>query len=82
MILGVRPHALEPASQAEAMFSGRVELIEPLGDETHAHVNLGGMVLTARLEPQVKVVKGESLRLKARPESLYFFDPDSGTALY
>jgi len=36
---------------------------------------------TARLDPRTKASRGERLRLVVDPASLYFFDPESETAL-
>jgi hypothetical protein len=36
---------------------------------------------TARLDPRTKAARGERLRLVVDPVSLYFFDPETETAL-
>ena len=39
------------------------------------------VICTARLDPRTKASRGERLRLVVDPASLYFFDPESETAL-
>jgi hypothetical protein len=36
---------------------------------------------TARLDPKTRAARGDHLRLALDPESLYFFDPETETAL-
>jgi hypothetical protein len=46
------------------------------GDEKPEHVTC-----TARLDPKTKAARGDRLRLVVDPASLYFFDPETETAL-
>lgn len=45
-------------------------------DEEPEHVTC-----TARLDPKTKAARGDRLRLVVDPSSLYFFDPETETAL-
>jgi multiple sugar transport system ATP-binding protein len=51
------------------------DLDAPPGDEA------GRVSCTARLNPRTKASRGEILRLVVDPRSLYFFDPETETAL-
>ncbi|MFC1745521.1 ABC transporter ATP-binding protein [Candidatus Riflebacteria bacterium] len=83
LTVGVRPHHLLPCDKSEAMFSGIIRIIEPFGSETYTNLDLTeDTQLTCRLEETEIVEKGKEFFLKAKPENLYFFDPDSGLSLY
>jgi multiple sugar transport system ATP-binding protein len=92
VILGLRPEHLEDASLVEAnghlLLSAPVVLAEPVGSEVIVHLELDAPQLgpdattfTARLGPTCAAKRGELLTLSVDPASLYFFDPDTETAL-
>ena len=49
----------------------------------HPVVDLGeGQELTARVQPRDNPVKGEPFHLSIDTSNLYFFDPNTGVAIY
>ncbi len=82
LFMGVRPQDLHAAPQAEAFFSGEVEVVEPYGAETYIDLQLGGGAFTARLDPGDSPVKGQAFHLTTDVERLYFFDPDTEATIY
>jgi len=90
---GVRPEDLRevvshtgPATDDALRFVGRVELVEWLGADSYAHVELtadGGSTtrVVARLSPGSAVEVGDEVGLEVAARSLHFFDPDTGDRL-
>ena len=50
-------------------------------DDTAADAKPEHVTCTARLDPKTKAARGDRLRLVLDPSSLYFFDPETETAL-
>ncbi len=82
LIVGVRPHHLLPCEEKESHFTGKVEVIEPFGNETFSYLTVGEEQLTVRLEATEEPQKGKDFHLKVAPENYYLFDPVSNLALY
>jgi len=61
------------------------DTIELARDVDDLNAKQGGLVervtCTARLDPRTKASRGELLRLVVDPKALYFFDPETETAL-
>ena len=96
VIVGIRPEALHPASSGAPALEGLVALVESLGSDLLAHVDIDAPAaqrselngsppeharVTARLEPNVGAKVGDRIRLGVDPERLRFFDPKSEIAL-
>jgi multiple sugar transport system ATP-binding protein len=108
VVVGIRPESLRPAGDARPSLEGTVALVESLGSDLLAHVELdapaaltgerleaardllggdlngappGPARITARLEPSVRVKRGEPLKLWVDPERIHFFDPQGERAL-
>ena len=77
--LGVRPEDLVPG--ADAGLNARVELVEPLGNETLVHWSSPAGALVSRITSGPVPATGESARLSARPDGVLLFDAGSGAAL-
>jgi multiple sugar transport system ATP-binding protein len=85
VVVGIRPEALAAAGPARPTLEGEVKLVESLGSEVLAHlevdaVSVRGRVI-ARLEPTVPVATGERLAVVADPARFHFFDPQTERAL-
>jgi multiple sugar transport system ATP-binding protein len=91
VVVGIRPEHLEDAELAGPA-NGRIELeapvtlAEPVGAEVIAHFELDTQPIlakdcTARLNSRTTASRGGLLRLVVDPASLYFFDPETETAL-
>lgn len=80
--LGIRPEHLKLADGGDALLSGRVSLVESLGDATNVHVNVAGArdPVVARLAGQQPIRRGDAIRLAADRAAVHPFGAD-GRAL-
>ncbi|MFM2067109.1 MAG: transporter [Pseudomonadota bacterium] len=89
--LGIRPEHVELVAAGPQVPTGRVVVIEHLGNETFAHVALDGTnsvdgtgagtaLLVLRLDAASSVARGDALGLRFAPERLHLFDA-SGRSL-
>jgi multiple sugar transport system ATP-binding protein len=81
---GLRPEHLRlgaPRETGEVQLSGRVEILEPLGAETLALINVGGANLTGRFPPDVALKPGENVPVALAAHQFRLFDPETGAAL-
>jgi multiple sugar transport system ATP-binding protein len=85
LVVGIRPEALSAAGPARPTLEGEVKLVESLGSEVLAHVEVDAVSVRgrviARLEPTVPVATGDRLALVADPMRFHFFDPQTERAL-
>ncbi len=75
---GIRPEHLVPCAAEKSLFSARIDVLEPLGSDTHAICLLGGTEITARLAPDPALAPGQVLHFTADPKNIHFFDAESG----
>ena len=82
-ILGVRPHDIAAAAggDEEGVFSAVVDIVEPLGSETHLHCQAGGTPFLVSLPGHHPFARGDTVRLVCRPGKLHFFDARTGERL-
>ena len=73
--LGVRPEHLSVASEAEADFGGRIEIVEKLGAESlvHLQTDFSGDPVTIRTSPQRQVRPGDDLSIRVERERFHLF---------
>jgi alpha-glucoside transport system ATP-binding protein len=73
---GVRPEDLYLAEGSEAMFEGKVDYIEQLGEVQLLYVDIGrgGEPLTVKLPGNAEVKRGGTVRLESDPGNLHIFD--------
>ncbi len=77
MTFGVRPRAFSVAGAAsEHTLSGSVELIEPMGAETLAHVRCGGLDIRVVVPREIRLKPGQVVHLACDPGQAHFFDAD------
>ncbi|MBX3597618.1 MAG: sn-glycerol-3-phosphate ABC transporter ATP-binding protein UgpC [Rhizobiaceae bacterium] len=79
---GVRPEDLFLAKGPNALFEGRVDYIEQLGEVQLVYVDIGrgaDKVLTAKLPGNAKVERGQQLRLDADAGDLHIFDANGSS---
>ena len=73
--VGIRPEHLVPCSDAQALLSGKLELIEQLGDHVLAHLTRdSGSEFVAKMEALPTQKQGETLSFKAEPARIHLFD--------
>ncbi|TNB46065.1 sn-glycerol-3-phosphate ABC transporter ATP-binding protein UgpC [Martelella lutilitoris] len=79
--IGIRPEHLIPCAPEEALFSARIDVLEPLGSDTHAICLLGDTEITARLAPDPSYHPGQILHFTADADKIHFFDTKTGARL-
>ena len=84
--LGIRPEHLElkgyhTMEHEENTLVGEVEIVEPLGADTEIHVNVDGVLVTARLEGHIPVKVGEKVELVVNRDRLHAFDVETEKAI-
>ena len=84
VVLGVRPHALHLVTDGAGL-QGTVALVEPMGWETHVHVDVGELRLVARVETaqgESPVGAGDAVVLRPDTDGVHLFAPGAeGAAL-
>jgi multiple sugar transport system ATP-binding protein len=83
VILGVRPPSVKPVSDGDAHALGaRVNLVEPLGDVMHVHLELlDGQHVVAQMPADDSLFAGMPLQLAFDPDRVCLFDPGTGNSL-
>ncbi|SCY43843.1 ABC transporter ATP-binding protein [Desulfoluna spongiiphila] len=61
---------------------GVVDVVEPLGNETHVHVDLGGARVLAKCDGRRVVAPGDAVRVEANLNQLHIFDAETTMAIY
>jgi multiple sugar transport system ATP-binding protein len=84
--VGIRPEHLQPErvapDPAASGFAPRLEVLEPVGSDTYAHLRLGPHPLVARFAPETPLPSpGGTLPLRLAPQHLHVFDGTSGQRL-
>jgi multiple sugar transport system ATP-binding protein len=80
--VGIRPGALVPALAGDkVLMEGTIEIVEPLGAESLAYVDIHGTKVIATVSGRTPPNVGEALQLTCPPEEIHFFDSASGVAL-
>jgi multiple sugar transport system ATP-binding protein len=84
--IGIRPEDILPQSPMDdapgrAVISGTVEVIEPLGAETHIAVRVGDDILTCRTPPRSGLEMGSTVNLSFDITQATIFDGTSGLRL-
>ena len=85
-IAGIRPEEfrLVPAgswNDEASLVRGAVEVVEPLGPEQHLIVDVGGEMITARVDRDVDARPGEKVGLAVAEKCVHVFSSDSGESL-
>ncbi|GLZ36509.1 ABC transporter ATP-binding protein [Actinokineospora sp. NBRC 105648] len=81
VVLGVRPEHLVLTTPEDAGIRGVVRAVENLGSEEVAHCLVGDDRLCLRGPRPLGLRAGDPVHLRAAPEHLHLFDPDSGRRL-
>ncbi|HEX9107685.1 MAG TPA: sn-glycerol-3-phosphate ABC transporter ATP-binding protein UgpC [Longimicrobiales bacterium] len=87
VVLGVRPEAIALCDEGAAGVAGsvaaraRLELVEPLGNETLLTLSAGGQALVARIPPRPLPPTGSTVDLRLDAARMHFFDGETEAAL-
>jgi len=79
--MGIRPEHIglrgwTTISEGDNIVKGRVEVVEPLGADTEVHVEVGGNILTAKVDGHAKVLPGVNIELLVDTNKLHAFEVD------
>jgi multiple sugar transport system ATP-binding protein len=81
-VLGIRPEALhDHPSRGEPTIDVQVDLAEMLGRDQLLYGTAGDDAIVARVDPHVKVSRGESVQLGFDMQSIHLFDAQTGQAV-
>jgi multiple sugar transport system ATP-binding protein len=88
VVFGIRTESIAPADSG---FSGSldrvwktrglVEIVEPLGGETHLHVNIAGVRFIAKCDGRRQIAADQELDFSFRLEAVHLFDAKTRLAL-
>jgi len=78
-LFGIRPehmhdYHLAPAGQCGGIFTGTVEVVEPMGAETYVHLSWGGNNAVARVSPYTKAAFGQPLEVGVEIDKIHVFN--------
>ncbi len=81
-ILGFRPEALtDRVADDGATLEMKVEVVERLGSDQFLYGTVGGEMVTARVDPRMKVAPGDQARLGLDLRGIHLFDAETEKAL-
>jgi multiple sugar transport system ATP-binding protein len=81
LLVGFRPEEIRPTAVDAAdlpVVTGTVEVIEPLGPETHVVVRVGDETLTCKFPARAGLSVGGSIRLELDVAQMKLFDARTG----
>ncbi len=81
VVVGIRPEHLAIVGPGEGGASGEVYVVEPMGREQIVTVKVGERILQVVAPPGFGGRIGDRVGLRAAPERLHLFDPESGARL-
>jgi multiple sugar transport system ATP-binding protein len=86
VIMGVRPEDLKdvrfPGRDGLPKINSKVEVVESMGSEIFAYLNIGGKTLTSRMDPRSGDIEpGQSIQVAVDTQHLHLFDPKTEKAL-
>ncbi|CAN5287852.1 ABC transporter ATP-binding protein [soil metagenome] len=85
--MGIRPEHLVERSLAAgeipetALIPATVDVVELLGTEIFVYLDVRGQVITARMDPSLRLERGQQIEVVAVPEQLHFFDNETEQAI-
>ncbi|MFH1153768.1 MAG: sn-glycerol-3-phosphate ABC transporter ATP-binding protein UgpC [Pseudomonadota bacterium] len=87
VIMGLRteemsPSDTDPQVQDSWIFDGRIRVVEPLGNETHLHVEIQGITVIARGEGRRIFKANEPIRLALNLDEMHLFDAETTKVVY
>jgi multiple sugar transport system ATP-binding protein len=85
--MGIRPEHLAERSRLngnlppDMTIPVTVDVIELLGNEIFVYLDAAGLTITARMDPETRLERGQQIEVAANPDKLHFFDPKTELAL-
>ncbi len=87
VIIGIRPEIMEdinfvPESAKKSTITSKVEVAEPMGNEVYLHVDIGGTLSIARVNPNTTAGVFSMVTLALDIDRIHIFDPVSEETYY
>ena len=85
VVLGLRAEEIVPVEaggEADWVFEGRVVVAEPLGNETHLHMDINGVKLMSKSEGNRIFHPDEIVPLKMNLDKMHLFDAETNRVVY
>ena len=85
--LGIRPEHLMERNNAgdlvppDSYMNVTVDVVELLGNEIFVYLIAGNQTFTARMDPDIRLQKGEQIQVGSPTDRLHFFDPQTELAI-
>ncbi|SFB72311.1 multiple sugar transport system ATP-binding protein [Halobiforma haloterrestris] len=79
--LGIRPEAIEIVEAGTGAATGTVEVVEPLGETSHAYLTVADATVTVTTDGPGAVEEGERVGIDFPAQRVHLFDPDTGAAV-
>ena len=83
--MGVRPEDLKDSRYSDGTLpkvTAKVEVVESMGSEIFAYLNVGGRTLTSRMDPRsADMEPGQTIQVAVDTSHIHLFDPKSEKAL-
>jgi multiple sugar transport system ATP-binding protein len=85
VFLGIRPEHIEPLQTYKGTppneMTGKVEVVEHMGNELFVYLGQNDTTLTARFPPEVESIPGQEIQAVFDPTNLHLFDQETGNAI-
>jgi multiple sugar transport system ATP-binding protein len=82
VLFGIRPENILGGAAANSnAVPAKVEVVEEMGSERFAYLNIGSKTFTARFPPEMPVRHGESMQVAFDLHKAHLFDPTSEQAI-
>jgi multiple sugar transport system ATP-binding protein len=81
VVLGIRPENVALTGPEGAPVQAMVDVVEPLGAETHLHVTAATQLLIVRAEPDCRQMMGDRIGLTFNMDKAHVFDSKSGVTV-
>jgi ABC-type sugar transport system ATPase subunit len=81
VILGIRPHEIDLTPVETSDSAGRVEIVEPLGSATLAHVAVDGLPdgrVRIMIPGRAPIGAGDRIGFTVRRDRIHWFDAENG----
>lgn len=87
VMMGIRTEEITIAEKKSAVasdwrFTGLVKVVEPLGNENHIYVEIGGVTFVGKCEGRRIVDSGDEIEIAFNLEQLHIFDAETGQVVY
>ena len=75
------PDFLEKCVDGNGLVKANVDVTELMGAEIYLYVNIGGIPITARVEPTSKAKPGDNIEIAFDLEKLHIFDKETESTI-